>query len=741
MPIVPPLGILNIPNATLRAGTVEANALSIQEISLNVTQNFDDIVHGNNITNTNIIVSNTLPSTSTTTGALTVAGGLGVAGNLYASNLIIQAVSVDGTPGLQNVTEVGPTTDQAVQFTNTTASTSATTGAVKIAGGLGVAGNVHVGEKLTVDGNVVAASNVEVQGALRLSNTSDSSVFVDFYTNGGGSSGWSPPTQIFNTATGRANTDLFGLAACISDDGSTIVCGASGYGGDKVGAAFVYSKSGSTVTQIAKLTASDAATGDEFGDDCRISPDGSVIVIGAPIKSSRTGAAYIYERPSDGVWVDATETKKLTGINSNSAFGYRIGISGDGSSIVVGAQEESTAQGRAYFFVKTTSSWSGYSSSYDATLKAASPTNGSYLFHDIELSYDGTVVAAGSVLNTEAMVFVKPSGGWSGIVNETQELTDGRTGGRIAARVAISRDNSLIAISRDDADISNNTNTGGVVVFRRATVPSNVSRWERAAYVESPDGNESYLGFGLAFSADDSRLLVTSLRDDTEGTDTGAVYVFKAPNWVYEAKLTPYGATGMGSATLGYLRPSMSSNGTLVQGAYNADNDYTDEGCYMIWEFTDTPTELQVSADVSVAGALAKQSGSFMIDHPLLHMKHSHNLYHSFIEGPKADLIYRGKIALVNGVSSINIDDEFKMTHGTFVALNRDVQCFTSNETSWENVRGNVNGNVLTIESENETSNAVVSWMVVGERQDEHMYSTKWTDVNGKVVPEQLKRI
>ena len=154
MPIVPPVGILNIPNATVRAGTIEANALSIQEISLNVTQSFDEIVQGNNTCETNIIISNTLPSTSATTGALTVAGGLGVAGNLYASNVIIQGVSVEGTPGLQNVTEVGPSTDQAVHFTNTTASTSATTGAVKVEGGLGVGGNVHASSNLFVTGNV-----------------------------------------------------------------------------------------------------------------------------------------------------------------------------------------------------------------------------------------------------------------------------------------------------------------------------------------------------------------------------------------------------------------------------------------------------------------------------------------------------------------------------------------------------------------------------------------------------------
>ena len=79
------------------------------------------------------------------------------------------------------------------------------------------------------------------------------------------------------------------------------------------------------------------------------------------------------------------------------------------------------------------------------------------------------------------------------------------------------------------------------------------------------------------------------------------------------------------------------------------------------------------------------------------------------------------------------------MTEGTFVALNTDVQCFTSNESNWDAVKGSISGNVLTIESQNSESTATVSWMVIGERQDQHMLDTNWTDDNGKVIVEPLK--
>ena len=76
------------------------------------------------------------------------------------------------------------------------------------------------------------------------------------------------------------------------------------------------------------------------------------------------------------------------------------------------------------------------------------------------------------------------------------------------------------------------------------------------------------------------------------------------------------------------------------------------------------------------------------------------------------------------------------MTEGTFEALNRNIRVFTSNETSWDNVRGKVTGNILIIESQNPESTDEISWMVIGERQDEHMYETEWTDENGHVILE-----
>ena len=147
------------------------------------------------------------------------------------------------------------------------------------------------------------------------------------------------------------------------------------------------------------------------------------------------------------------------------------------------------------------------------------------------------------------------------------------------------------------------------------------------------------------------------------------------------------------------------------------------------------------AGNVTISGSLSKGSGSFRIDHPLEAKKDTHELVHSFIEGPQADLIYRGVIELTDGSAEINVDTVSGMTEGTFVALNRCVQAFTNNESNWDNVRGSVTGNTLTIESNDSTSTASISWMVIGERCDKHMMDTDWTDDDGKVIVEPVKDI
>jgi hypothetical protein len=81
---------------------------------------------------------------------------------------------------------------------------------------------------------------------------------------------------------------------------------------------------------------------------------------------------------------------------------------------------------------------------------------------------------------------------------------------------------------------------------------------------------------------------------------------------------------------------------------------------------------------------------------------------------PQTDLIYRGSVQLTNGVAQINLDNQFNMPEGTFAAF-KDVAVFTSNETGWDQVRGSVSGNILTIVCMVNTSNAQVSYLIAAK--------------------------
>ena len=183
------------------------------------------------------------------------------------------------------------------------------------------------------------------------------------------------------------------------------------------------------------------------------------------------------------------------------------------------------------------------------------------------------------------------------------------------------------------------------------------------------------------------------------------------------------------------LGANAANNGFVGMMRIAGDNTLRIGGNYTVggWLTFDT------SGNATFSGSLSKGSGSFKIDHPLESKRDTHHLVHSFVEAPQADNIYRGKVDLVDGSATVNIDTVAGMTEGTFAALNREVQCFTSNESDWDAVKGSVSGNILTISCQNTSSTATISWLVVGERKDQHMYDTEWTDENGKVIVEPEK--
>ena len=142
--------------------------------------------------------------------------------------------------------------------------------------------------------------------------------------------------------------------------------------------------------------------------------------------------------------------------------------------------------------------------------------------------------------------------------------------------------------------------------------------------------------------------------------------------------------------------------------------------------------------NVTITGTLSKGGGSFDIHHPLF-TDAKKRLVHSFVEGPRCDLIYRGKTTLVNGTAMVDINKECThspecaMDDGTFEALCGNPQIFLQNNQSFDRVRGAITGSRLTITCENPVS-IVIEWMVIAERVDPFIKKWDRTNSDGYLV-------
>ena len=187
-----------------------------------------------------------------------------------------------------------------------------------------------------------------------------------------------------------------------------------------------------------------------------------------------------------------------------------------------------------------------------------------------------------------------------------------------------------------------------------------------------------------------------------------------------------------------FIRSNVNTGFGMALGTASSGDAYI-QGVYQDGSSSKTIHLNPYAGNVAVAGALSKGSGSFKIDHPLPSMKDTHSLVHSFTESPRADLIYRGSVALSSGSASVDLDAEVGMADGTWELLCRDPQVFLQNESGWSALKGSVSGSTLIITCKDSISNDTVSWMVVAERQDEHMMDTSWTDDDGRPILEPLK--
>lgn len=226
----------------------------------------------------------------------------------------------------------------------------------------------------------------------------------------------------------------------------------------------------------------------------------------------------------------------------------------------------------------------------------------------------------------------------------------------------------------------------------------------------------------------------------------GSIYTENATNRVVIANASLTGGGGIGVYTytdtpIVFSHIPSSTNVTPVQ--YANFSRSTSSLSSTVNSANTSTGALVISGGVAIGktlyvNSIAKGSGTFDIPHPIHPGK---RLVHSFIEGPRCDLIYRGIVKLVSGVAIVNLDEDCvqdagcKMSQGTFDALSTNPQFFLQNQTSFSSLIATLSGHILSIRCKDNTDDTV-AWMVVAERKDNTIKLWDKTDQNGYLKTE-----
>lgn len=203
-------------------------------------------------------------------------------------------------------------------------------------------------------GRSVSLSNSGNDIAIGAYGTAENHGCVYVFTRSGTT--WSQQARV--TASDGASGDSLGSSVSISGDGNTVLAGAHGDDtkGISAGAAYVYTRSGVIWSQHSKLMLSDGSAGDYFGVSVSINDDGSFCAVGAhrdDDKDEDSGSVTIFKK-NGAVWEQTYKLLASDGRNSD-IFGYSVSLSGDGKTCVGGAYLNSnprgTNAGAAYVFI------------------------------------------------------------------------------------------------------------------------------------------------------------------------------------------------------------------------------------------------------------------------------------------------------------------------------------------------------------------------------------------------------
>jgi hypothetical protein len=343
-------------------------------------------------------------------------------------------------------------------------------------------GSWSQGQKLTAsDGlagdefgyRVVLANDTLLVGAFTATvggNASEGAAYVFTQSNGT----WSESQKL--TASDGGLFDNFGASVAL--DGSTLVVGANGatVGGNAAqGAVYVFTESNGTWTQTQKLTANDGGAYDNFG--LSIALKGSTILVGSPQAAiggnAGQGALYVFTE-SNGTW---SQVQKLTASDGAASDSFGESVALDGTTALIGGYNATvnghSFQGAAYIFTASGGTWSqtqkltASDGAANANFGNAVALNGTSAL----IGADGSTVG-GNTYQGKTYLFTGSGGNWS--QSDTFIASDGTVDDYFGA--ALAWDGATALISTPHPTIGGNTYQGAAYFYEQAQRPTPAPR-------------------------------------------------------------------------------------------------------------------------------------------------------------------------------------------------------------------------------------------------------------------------
>jgi len=382
----------------------------------------------------------------------------------------------------------------------------------KITANDGAAGD-NFGHSVSIDGNYT------IVGALADDdNDEDFGSAYIFYKNEDGADNWGQITKI--TTSDGARKDWFGNS--VSINGDYVIVGARGDddNGDRSGSAYIFHKDmggSNNWGQVAKITASDGAASDQFGKSVSIS--GDYVIVGAYwVDEIDSGSAYIFYKNQGGPdnWGQLAKLTSDDGVADG--FGESVSISGDYA--IVGAyhdDDNGDASGSAYIFHKDQGGPDNWGQM--AKITANDGASGDTFGRSVSISGDNAIV--GARFHGAAYIFHKDQGGpdnWGQMAKIT--ASDG-VSLWFGESVSISGDYAIVG-KKDNNSIFVPDIGAAYIFYKNQGGPDN---WGEVTKITASDGDEND-NFGGSVSISGDYAIVGAKWDNDNGWASGSAYIF-----------------------------------------------------------------------------------------------------------------------------------------------------------------------------------------------------------------------